>query len=83
MAGQWRGRKGKIYYQGILNYFQMPIPKPKQRNRAGDIGAQGAYFQPTVSRLIAKGNITKSCSVENHVPSLVPQTGTLWFLCST
>ena len=69
-----------------LNVFfhdQMPIPRPpKQKNRAGEIGAQGAYFLPTVSRLVAKGNIEKSSTVVNHVPSLQTQSGISRF-CSS
>ena len=80
VSEQWNDRKrqvtsGKLRINCNLIYFQMPVPKAKQKNRAGDIGAQGAYFQPTVSRLLAKSSIEKSCTVENHVPSLLPQTG--------
>ena len=60
----------------LKSFFQMPLPRPpKQKKRVGEIGAQGAYFEPSVSRLVSKGNIKKSSSIQHHVPSLKPQSG--------
>ncbi len=57
----------------------MPAPDQNKKQRpiqSGDMGCQGAYFEPVVGRRVAApGGLQKASVIATHVPSLQPNRG--------
>ena len=50
---------------------QLPTPgPPKKRKKLGELGCEGAFFMPTLTRSVAVDRLTKASVVETHVSSL-------------